>query len=301
MQFDDKAGLDPSQVRDVRRGGGGFGGGRGTAVKGGGLLAIIVALVGAFFGVGPSNLGFNDATPDPGPRATDTADLASECRTGADANDKMDCRVVAITNSLQNYWSDEFQKRGGTYKDANTVIYSRSVSTGCGNASSAVGPFYCPADMNVYLDLSFFNELQSRFGARGGPFAQAYVIAHEYGHHVQNLTGVFARIGPNTGQGTASNSVRLELQADCYAGVWARNAMTTPDKTTGRPLITELTEDDIRDGLDAAAAVGDDRIQEMATGYVNPESWTHGSSKQRQAWFAQGLKTGDMNQCDTFR
>ncbi|MEV6107305.1 neutral zinc metallopeptidase [Streptomyces sp. NPDC051940] len=296
MQFDDKADLDTSQVQDVR--------GRGRlgtpAVKAGGLIGLIVALVGLFFGVGTDRLGLTDEG-EPEPATTTAADLARQCRTGADANASTDCRVVGVVNSVQSFWSQEFRRRGGTYRDADTVVYSGGVRTACGSASSAVGPFYCPGDNQVYLDLTFFDELQSRFGASGGPFAQAYVIAHEYGHHVQYLTGVMDRIGPDSGQGTASNSVRLELQADCYAGVWAHHAQSTPQPGTGRPLITSITAEDVRDGLDAAAAVGDDRIQERFTGRITPETWTHGSAAQRQQWFARGLREGDMGMCDTFR
>ena len=167
------------------------------------------------------------------------------------------------------------------YTPAKTVFYTDSVQTGCGYASSQVGPFYCPADKQVYIDLGFFDELQSRFGAEGGPFAEAYVLAHEYGHHIQDLLGTLKRA--QQGSGPEGGSVRTELQADCYAGVWANHAVETG-------LIESLTQADINSGIDAAGAVGDDRIQERTQGQVNPETWTHGSSEQRRRWFSKGYR-----------
>jgi len=310
MQFDDDAQLDASQVDDERgSGGGGFGGGFGLPGGRGGLLGLILTVIAGLIGVplAISNSGSDSSgTPSTavsgvnggGNSSVGTGDLAAKCRTGADANASDDCRVVAVVNSVQNYWSGFLARSGQKYPQAETVLYSGATRTGCGDATSAVGPFYCPADRTVYLDLGFWQELRTKFGARGGPFAQAYVLAHEYGHHIQNLTGTI-RNNQGSQQGANSGSVRVELQADCYAGLWAHYATTTKD-ASGRTLIKDLTKQDIADGLDAASAVGDDRIQKEFQGRGTPETWTHGSSAQRQKWFLTAYQTGDFNACDTF-
>jgi hypothetical protein len=220
------------------------------------------------------------------------AEVSSECRSGADANARQDCRIVADVNSVQKFWDGTFTASGKHYAYVDTVFFSGQTQTGCGVADSAVGPFYCPADKLVYIDLGFFDDLSSQFGVETTPFVEAYVIAHEYGHHVQDQLGALEGIR-GSAQGPESKSVRSELQADCYAGVWAAHAVDTG-------LIEQLTQADINGGLAAAAAIGDDRIQERTQGQVNPETWTHGSSEQRRRWFSRGYENGKPAACDTF-
>ncbi|HET7037879.1 MAG TPA: neutral zinc metallopeptidase [Thermomicrobiaceae bacterium] len=293
-EFDPNARLDTSQVEDRRGMGGGGGVGRGVAVGGaGGGLVILALVLSLIFGV-PIDTGSPSSQPvSQNPAAAPVSgSLAQNCQTGADAAAEQDCRIVAYVDSIQEYWGSEFTRRGMQYTKSKTVLFTGSTSTGCGQATTDVGPFYCPVDQTVYLDLGFFDELRSQFGAQGGPFAEAYVLAHEYGHHVQDLVGTLDRY-PNPTQGAQGTSVRIELQADCYAGVWA-------DHATQTGIITQLSQADIADGLNAAAAVGDDRIQQEFQGHVNPESWTHGSSAERQHWFSVGYQSGDMGSCDTF-
>jgi predicted metalloprotease len=292
VRFRRGARLDTGQVTDVR---GRRVGGGGLAVGGGGigLAALVVYLLISVLGGGDGGLGQLTPLDQQAVGQGDTpSEISEECRTGEDANERQDCRIVGVVNSVQEFWNDVFTRSGERYPYADTVFFTDQVQTGCGFASSQVGPFYCPRDQQIYIDLGFFDELQSRFGAGSAPFAQAYVIAHEYGHHVQNQLGVLDRIAGDR-QGPESLAVRSELQADCYAGVWAANAVETG-------LIEELTQADINAGLDAASAIGDDRIQERTQGQVNPESWTHGSSEQRRRWFARGYEEGRPAVCDTF-
>jgi uncharacterized protein len=281
MPFNERSRLDPSQVQDRR--------GRGTAVAvGGGGLGLVVLLVALLLGVNPGELaGITGQAPASSIENASAANtLEKECRTGADANTREDCRVVGFVNSIQAFWTDEFARQGAQYIPAKTQLFTGSTQAACGYATAAVGPFYCPADQIVYLDLEFFTELTTRFGAQGGPFAEAYVLAHEYGHHVQDLLGALDATGGSGDTGPQSASVQTELQADCLAGVWAHHATETG-------YLTPLTDQEIAQSLDAAAAVGDDRIQRETQGYVSPESWTHGSSAQRQLALKTGLQTGD--------
>jgi uncharacterized protein len=289
MRFRPNARLDPSQVEDVRGRGGGLPGG-GIAVGGGGLgllgLIVYIAIQLLSNGQAGGALGPLDgqtvSSQPPGQV------LGSSCSTGADANAKEDCRIVGYINSIQAYWG----KALDGYVPAKTVFFTGSTQSGCGPATTDVGPFYCPVDKKVYIDLDFFDELRDRFGASTGPLAQAYVLAHEYGHHVQDLVGTLDRAA-NDRQGQNSASVKTELQADCYAGVWANHAQQTG-------YLTKITDADVKDALSAAAAVGDDRIQQATQGQVNPETWTHGSAAERTDWFSTGWQAGDANRCDTF-
>ena len=292
VKFNRRARLDPGQIQDRRGGGRGLPGG-GVAIAGGGgvvglILTVVLLLV---------NGGGGGELFDPGASQFDasegewSSDLQQECRTGEDAEEREDCRIVGVVNSVQSYWADAFAESGSRYREAQTQLFSGSTVSGCGQASSATGPFYCPADSTVYMDLSFFDVLtRPPFDAEGGPFAQAYVVAHEYGHHVQNLLGDL-RGGREVGADSAA--VRVELQADCYAGAWASNAVATG-------FIVEISDEDIRIGLDAAAAVGDDRIQEATRGRADPETFSHGTSAQRQEWFMRGYRSADPGTCDTF-
>jgi predicted metalloprotease len=279
MTFRKGARLDPRQVRDMR--------GSSAAAVGGGLgaVALVAYLVITLLGGDPSSIPLDQLT-NITVGTGQANDLTQECQTGADANTREDCRIIGYVNSVQAYWSQKIPN----YQEAPTTFYTDAINTGCGNATSAVGPFYCPTDTTVYIDLGFFDELRTRFGAEGGPFAEAYVIAHEYGHHIQNLGG---QLQPGTETGPESASVRTELQADCYSGVWAKHAVETG-------FLEPITQDQVNQALDAATAVGDDRIQAQTQGQVNPETWRHGSSDQRRNWFGVGLNSGDPAACDTF-
>ena len=283
MTFDPNVQLDPGQITD-RRGMGG----RGVAIGGGGAIGLILLLAYTLLGGNPNDLSSvlqPGAVTGPGSSA-----LATDCKTGQDANATEECRILGYVDSVQAYWAGAFSAAGKTYHPVNTVLFSGATQSGCGTASSATGPFYCPTDELVYLDQDFFGELRTRFGAQGGSLAQGYVIAHEYGHHVQDQFGLLQTGGSDTG--AQGQSVRTELQADCFAGVWANHAASTG-------FLQPLTDAQIQDALNAAKSVGDDRIQQATTGQVNPDSWTHGSSAQRQTWFGTGYQSGDAAACDT--
>jgi predicted metalloprotease len=222
----------------------------------------------------------------------------AECKTGADANKNVECRVIGTVNSVNAYWGAELPRYGKKWQDTKTILYRGSTQSQCGTASNQVGPFYCPLDKLVYIDASFFDLLTQRFGADSGALAQEYVVAHEYGHALQDQLGLLGRAQQDP-QGPQSGAVRTELMADCLGGVWAKHASETKD-ASGQTFLKPLTETDIKSALSAAAAVGDDQIQQKTQGRVTPENWTHGSADARQRWFLQGYKTGDLNQCDTF-
>ncbi len=300
MELNENARIDTSQVDDRRGGGGGgglgipiqIGGGRGGIV--GIAIAVLVALVGG-------GLGLNVMTGDDEPRGDNTS-LEQRCA-AEDALDQLDCRNTLYVNSIQAYWRTALpQALGEPYRPTRTVFFSQAVNTACGAADSGVGPFYCPADSLVYIDLTFYRVLAQQLGA-SGEFAQPYVLAHEYGHHVQNLLGTNEQVRRQQQRdpGNANDlSVRLELQADCYAGAWAKNATGTADGS-GQKIFKSITERDIAEAIDTAEKIGDDAISKRANRPVNPNEFTHGSSADRKRWFSRGYSTGNPAACDTFR
>ncbi|MFV0460605.1 MAG: neutral zinc metallopeptidase [Actinomycetales bacterium] len=295
MSFNEGVTIDSS---GASRGGGGGRRGGGPVMVGGGIGTLIIVIIALMLGVDPSAV-LSGAQPDQGQTVNDQA-LAQQCQTGADANTNVDCRVVATYDSANTYWGPVVQQAGITYTQPSLILFNQQVSTGCGAATSQVGPFYCPTDQTIYIDTSFFDVLEQQFGSSGGPLAQEYVIAHEFGHHIENLQGVlgYSQQDPS---GPESGAVRIELMADCYGGVWAHNAVNTIDPDTGQTFLKPLTDQDIADALSAAASVGDDRIQQKTQGRVTPEGWTHGSAQMRQHWFTVGYSTGDPSQCNTLQ
>lgn len=289
MTFNDNANLDTSGVQ--KRGGGVR---TGAVVGGGGIIgAIIVFLIATFLGVDVSGL-FGGGQTQSGPVETQSLE---QCQTGADANQNVECRMVGAQNSLDAYWSSQAGDMGIQYQTPGFVLYEGQTESGCGTASNAVGPFYCPTDTSMYVDVTFFDILQRNYGSSGGSLAEMYVVAHEWGHHMQYLLGILQQID-NQQTGPDSDGVRLELQADCFAGAWTAAASQTTDDQ-GNRLLNPPTQQEINDALSAAAAVGDDNIQQQAGQRVNPEAFSHGTSEQRQHWFATGYQSG-WSSCDTF-
>ncbi|WP_107657977.1 KPN_02809 family neutral zinc metallopeptidase [Nocardia suismassiliense] len=295
MTFNEGMQIDPDRVSV----GGGPGRG-GKIALGGGAGGLIVLVLALLLGGDPGSLIGDLTGAQDSQVAQAPGGLPEHCTDGASANKYVDCRVALTIQSLDSVWAPELPKQTGQrYVEPKVRMFSGAISTGCGNATSAVGPFYCPADQSAYFDVSFFQELVDRFGASGGPLAQEYVVAHEIGHHIQNQLGDIDRAQRDP-QGANSAAVRTELQADCYAGLWAHFADKTPAPGSNQPFLKPLSDNDIRDALSAASAVGDDRIQQASRGRVNPEAWTHGSSEQRQKWFLTGYKTGQVKACDTY-
>lgn len=288
MTFNDDARINPDKVS--RRG-------RNTGIAvggGGGLLALGLFIASQFLGVDLTGLasggGATDGSQQPG-------ETLAQCTTGEAANTDIDCRIAGAADSLDTYWADALPALGQTYRTTDVVLFTGETDTGCGGATSASGPFYCPADELIYIDTAFYDDLRTRFGSSGGPLAEMYVVAHEWGHHIQNSTGIMEGLD-RQGTGPASDSVRLELQADCFAGSWV-GAASEIRSESGAPFLEPVTDAQIADALSAASAVGDDRIQQSQGGSVSPESWTHGSSEARQRWFTTGLN-GGPDACNTF-
>jgi predicted metalloprotease len=259
--------------------------GRNAAIAGGtgvGVLGIIALIAGPLLGIDLS--GFLGGGTSPGGGGT-TGSVIEDCKTGQDANENVDCRMAGAQVALDAFWADNVEG----YVAPSLNVVDGSTPTQCGTASNAVGPFYCPPEQGVYVDPTFFDLMQQQFGASAGALAQLYIVGHEWGHHIQNIIGTMDQY-PNNGTGPGSNGVRTELQADCYAGAWI-GRMTEQTDADGDPYLQKPTEAQLTDALNAAFVVGDDHIQEQS-GFQNPESWTHGSSEQRQYWFAQGYQEG---------
>jgi predicted metalloprotease len=298
MELNENANIDTSQIED-ERGSGGGGGIGGLPIGGGGLTGIIItvllALVGGYFGI--NTLGGSDNEPQTG----DNTSLQQKCSQSGKL-EQLDCRNALYVNSIQAFWRDELpQSFGEQYRPAKTVFFANRVRTGCGLADSGTGPFYCPTDDRVYIDLTFYRLLADQLGAPG-EFAQPYVLAHEYGHHVQDLLGIEAQMRREQQRDPSQAnklSVKLELQADCFAGVWARGATGTAD-ASGHKIFKSITRQDIQEGIDTASKIGDDTLQQRSGGTINPAEFTHGTSAQRKQWFTTGYNEGDPKGCDTF-
>lgn len=293
MTFNDNVRIDSSKVS--KRSGGMK---KGGMIAGGGIgIALLLAL-------GSQLLGFDltQFTPaveqlvgssSSSSSSSESSETLDNCTTGAAANNDTECRMAGATDSLDTYWATQVDNYRGP---GEVVLFEGQTQSGCGAASAATGPFYCPADEGIYMDVAFFETLRSDYGASGGSLAQMYVLAHEWGHHISNLIGSMKDVG--NGTGPASGSVRLELQADCFAGAWVKSATTVTD-SAGVAFLKPVTDAQIADALNAAAAIGDDTIMENAGMKVNPERFSHGTSEQRQRWFQTGYTEG-ANSCGTF-
>ncbi|WP_028476682.1 neutral zinc metallopeptidase [Nocardia sp. CNY236] len=271
--------------------------GRTLALGGGGVGLVVLVLALLLGGDSSSALGNLTGAAEQNWMQTG---MPSYCRTSADASTYLDCRVAFTARSLDAVWSAALpEQTGKRYTPPRVVLLSGAAATACGNATSAVGSFYCPADRTTYFDATFFRTLATRFGARGGPLAQAYVVAHEFDHHIQSRLGTIAHAQRDR-HGPTSAAVRTELQADCFAGIWAHFAATTPTAGPTRPLFERLSDRDVEDAVSATAAVADDRSRRAARSGVNPEAWKHGSSEQRTKWFLAGYRTGRVRACNTY-
>jgi len=292
MKFGSDDDADSSQVEDRR--GSSFGG---PMVIGGGGLGIVGVIAYVLIRLLGGDVQTDDGSGQPAPTSSspsvpENQQLGGSCQGVTSESDPAKF-ISCVVSNVQRFWARELPRKGLQYQPAHLVLFTQATASGCGTASAATGPFYCPRDGKVYLDLGFFQELTRRFGARGGDFAQAYVVAHEYGHHIQDLLGIERKMRMAEAQDRSQRnalSVRLELQADCFAGVWGHAAY---EKGT-------VSRAEIAQALDAAAAVGDDRIQKETEGSVHPETFTHGSAAERQRWFETGMSTGSLDACDTF-
>ncbi|HHW84511.1 MAG TPA: neutral zinc metallopeptidase [Actinomycetales bacterium] len=285
MTFNEGIKLDPNRVKTSRAG-------TGAAIGGvGGIIALLIYM---FTGMDLSGMMGGGSTSEQPGMSLD------HCATEEDAANRYDeCRMVATAQSLDDLWSEALpQQTNVRYQEPRFTIFEGAVNTACGQATSAVGPFYCPADQGVYLDIGFFQQLETQLGAENAPLAQMYIVAHEWGHHIQNQLGFMSQVDTRQ-TGADSGAVRLELQADCLAGMWVRHASSTTD-SQGTEFLVPPTEEELRDALTAAGAVGDDRIQERTQGRAIPETFSHGTSEQRMRWFAQGYEGGDVPSCNTF-
>ncbi len=293
MTFRGDANFDTSAVS---QGGGGIGGGT-LAVGGGGLITVILVIVSMVFGVDLTGLAPGEPI-QPQSQSQSQGEEVTGC-TGEEANDPANvvCRMEGGADSMSSFWTQTMQANDLQYADPSVQLFDRQVQTGCGSATSAVGPFYCPPDQRIYIDTTFFQQMREQLGAQGGNLAELYVLAHEWGHHIQHVTGQLDRVQQGD-TGPQSSAVRSELQADCYAGAWIAGASGARDDGAA-PVIESVSEQQLLQALDAARTIGDDRLQQQSGGGVNPEGWTHGSSEQRQSWLMTGYEQG-VGGCDTW-